>query len=217
MTIDFEKGQGLLPAIVQDGENGRVLMLGYMNEESLERTRQLGLVTFYSRSRDRLWTKGEESGHVLKVQEIRVDCDGDTLLIKAQPAGPVCHTGRDTCFDAEQLWPHPEEGKGGSELSAGSAEGSFLNYLQGLIEGRKQSAADSSYTARLFASGVEKIAQKVGEEAVETVIDAVSGNRDRMLEEAADLMYHLMVLLSARDLGLKDVENVLRQRHGNSG
>ena len=216
--IDFEKGGGLVPAVVQDGDSGQVLMLGYMNAESLAQTEATGLVTFYSRSKGRLWTKGEESGNVLRLKEIRVDCDGDTLLVKAEPAGPVCHTGADTCFKEENHRSVFAEG-GGEEgvdhLIDSRAEWSFLPYLQGVIEGRKTGEADSSYTARLFASGVEKIAQKVGEEAVETVIDAVSGNVERMTEEAADLIYHLMVLLSARGLGLKDVEDVLRKRHGN--
>ena len=196
MKLNFKKGNGLIPAIVQDANTGKVLMLGYMSEASLRKTRDSGLVTFYSRSRQKLWTKGETSGNFLHVKEILPDCDGDTLLIKATPDGPVCHTGKDTCFF--------EENKPSID---------FLNQLEAIIESRKKEMPEGSYTTHLFKKGVKKMAQKVGEEATEVVIDAVTDNKERLLEETADLMYHLLVLLKAHDLSLNDVVRVLEKRH----
>lgn len=195
-TIKFDEA-GLVPAIVQDAETGVVLMLGYMNRESVELTHQSGFVTFFSRSRQKLWKKGESSGNVLRFKEMRVDCDGDTLLVLAEPAGPTCHTGADTCFDETN---EPRFG--------------FLNELQRVIEGRKaEGDAESSYTKSLFERGTAYIAQKVGEEAVETVIDSLRGDDTRFLDESADLVYHLMVLLADRGFGLGDVEERLKGRH----
>ena len=195
MKIDFNKNDGLVPAIIQDAQTGKVLMLGYMNEESLQKTRDSKQVTFYSRSRKELWTKGETSGNYLNLVDIHVDCDNDTLLVKAIPDGPTCHTGVDTCFN--------EQNK--------SAD--FLLYLEQVIQSRKNSPEEKSYTAKLYKKGIAAIAQKVGEEAVETVIEAVSGNKERFKEETADLLYHLLVLMSAQDLTLDDTLEVLRQRH----
>ncbi|MEM1000884.1 MAG: bifunctional phosphoribosyl-AMP cyclohydrolase/phosphoribosyl-ATP diphosphatase HisIE [Bacteroidota bacterium] len=197
MELNFEKGGGLLPAIIQDAQTRQVLMLGYMNAESLAKTEAEGKVTFFSRSKGRLWTKGETSGNFLYVQKIMGDCDGDTLLILADPVGPVCHTGHSTCF-AEDVAP-PDH---------------FLYRLEQVVQERSQASPEESYTARLFAKGINKIAQKVGEEAVETVIDAIADNRDRLTEESADLLYHLLVLLHYRKLSLAEVEAVLRKRHG---
>jgi len=200
MNLDFKKNNGLIPAIVQDARSKTVLMLGYMNEEALKKTKESGLVTFFSRSRQTLWTKGETSGNYLKLVEILEDCDHDTLLVKAIPTGPVCHLGTDTCFAEENrshLW--------------------FLQELEQIIENRKQHPSGKSYTASLFAKGLKKIAQKVGEEATEVVIDGVAGSDERLLEESADLLYHLLVLLHARDLSLNKVAKVLRQRHGEKG
>lgn len=194
--MDFNKLDGIIPVIVQDSVTGRVLMLGFMNPEALEKTRKEGLVTFFSRTRERLWTKGEESGNYLHVEEILEDCDTDTLLIKARPDGPVCHTGSDTCFG--------EENRG--ELQ-------FLIRLQELIIGRRQEMPDGSYTTGLFRAGISRIAQKVGEEAIELVIESLESRDDHFLNEAADLLYHLMVLLSAREFHISDVAAVLEQRH----
>jgi phosphoribosyl-ATP pyrophosphohydrolase/phosphoribosyl-AMP cyclohydrolase len=196
MRLDFSKGGGLLPAIIQDEKTDVVLMLGYMNEEALARTREEGRVTFFSRSKERLWTKGETSGNFLEVVSIKEDCDQDTLLIRVRPKGPVCHTGADTCFGEENRSRH------------------FLDHLAKVIESRKGKEASSSYTASLFQKGIQKIAQKVGEEAVELILEAESGSDERLLNESADLIYHLKVLLSARELSLKDVEGLLRERHG---
>lgn len=193
---DFEKGGGLLPAIVQDAQSAKVLMLGFMNEEAYDLTKESGLVTFYSRTKERLWTKGETSGNFLVVESLTLDCDQDTLLVKATPKGPICHTGTDTCF---------------AETTGDSIQ--FLEFLQQLIEGRKIADAETSYIAGLFAKGTNKIAQKVGEEAVELVIEAKSDNDELFLNEAADLMFHYMILLSNRGYGLKDVVKVLKQRH----
>lgn len=197
MKIDFDKMNGLVPAIVQDVETGAVLMLGFMNDEALQQTRDSGRVTFFSRSKQRLWTKGETSGHVLHVHEIRADCDHDTLLIKATPAGPVCHTGADTCF-AEANPPSPR---------------AFLAILAALIRERKLQPQEGSYTSALFARGINKIAQKVGEEAVELVIEAKDDDPQRLREEAADLVYHLLVLLEAKGASLDEVVQVLAKRH----
>lgn len=193
---DFDKMPGgLLPAVVQDARTGVVLMLGYMNAEALEQTRQTGFVTFFSRSRQQLWRKGESSGHVLRLRDIRLDCDCDALLIKAEPKGPVCHTGAETC------WTEPNRMAG------------FLSQLENIIRQRRAAGTDSSYTARLLSGPVAKVAQKVGEEAVETVIEALGDHRENLLNETADLLYHLLVLLAAKDVRLAEVEQVLERRH----
>ena len=195
IQADFEKGEGLIPTIIQDADTQKVLMLGYMNEESLQKTQQEGRVTFYSRSKQRLWTKGESSGNYLEVKDIRIDCDNDTLLIKVNPVGPVCHTGADTCF---------------TEKNEGSA---FLHQLESVIIDRKLNPDESSYTSSLFKKGINKIAQKVGEEAVEIVIEAKDDNKDLFLGEAADLLYHYLVLLAAKDIKLDEVLDLLKGRH----
>ncbi|PWE01234.1 bifunctional phosphoribosyl-AMP cyclohydrolase/phosphoribosyl-ATP diphosphatase HisIE [Marinilabilia rubra] len=197
MQLDFSKlGNGLIPAIVQDSQTSVVLMLGFMNEEAFEKTQKEGKVTFYSRSKDRLWTKGEESGNFLNVVSITPDCDSDTILIKANPVGPVCHTGSDTCFNESNL---------------GNAE--FLIHLQDLIDKRLQDMPEGSYTTSLFNKGINKIAQKVGEEAVETVIEAKDSNEELFLNEVADLTYHTLVLLTAKGHRIEDVIKVLQGRH----
>lgn len=199
--MDFQKLDGLIPAIIQDARTSTVLMLGFMTPEALEKTREEGKVTFFSRTRNRLWTKGEESGNFLYVEEILEDCDKDTLLIKAIPAGPVCHTGSDTCFDEVNKAASPE---GGIE---------FLAQLQQLIHTRKKEMPEGSYTTSLFNEGINKIAQKVGEEAVELVIESKDNNDELFLNEAADLVYHLLVLLTEKEKDIKDVAEVLEQRH----
>lgn len=196
MKLDFEKGGGLIPAIIQDSKTNQVLMLGYMNEESLAKTKETGKVTFFSRSKNRLWMKGETSGNTLTVVDILNDCDNDTLLIKAIPAGPVCHTGDDTCF--------------GEQNETGVM---FLKYLQDFIEKRRQEMPEGSYTTSLFTKGVNRMAQKVGEEAVETVIEATNGTDDRLIYEAADLIYHLIVLLTSKGLRIEDLARELSKRH----
>ncbi len=194
---DFSKNpDGLLPAIIQDNLTGKVLMLGYMNREALEKTEKEGVVTFYSRSKQRLWTKGETSSNFLRTEHIAVDCDSDALLIKVTPDGPTCHTGDDTCW---------QETNDGRVL--------FLNYLKHLIRGRKQNPSDTSYTSSLFKKGVNKIAQKVGEEAVELVIEAKDSNKDLFLGEAADLLFHYLILLEEKDIDLDEVINTLIARH----
>jgi phosphoribosyl-ATP pyrophosphohydrolase/phosphoribosyl-AMP cyclohydrolase len=185
-----------VPVIVQDARTHTVLMLGFMNEEAYNQTKSEGKVTFYSRTKQRLWTKGETSGNFLFVKDILLDCDGDTLLIKAQPVGPVCHTGSDTCF---------------AEINAPNAQ--FLHHLQQVIRSRKDSTAEKSYTKSLFDKGINKIAQKVGEEAVELVIEAKDANEDLFRNEAADLLYHLLVLLEAKDVDLSQVVGILMDRH----
>ncbi len=200
MPVDFAKGNGLVPAIVQDAVTRRVLMLGYMNEEALHITKERGLVTFWSRSRQKLWTKGETSGNYLQVREILEDCDGDTLLIKAIPTGPVCHTGADTCFDEEN---NP------SEVSSSE----FLFYLEEVIQDRREYPVEGSYTNHLFSRGLNKIAQKVGEEAVELIIESKDDNKSLFLGEAADLMYHFMVLLAQKNVQFSEVVDVLKGRH----
>ncbi len=193
---DFKKyADGLVPAIIQDYKTGKVLMLGFMNEEALQKTEQSGQVTFYSRSKNRLWTKGEESGNFLNVKQVLLDCDQDTLLIKAEPLGPTCHTGADTCWSEKN---HSDD---------------FLLYLQDIIDLRRKSTEGKSYVRSLFEKGINKIAQKVGEEATEVVIEAKDNNEDLFLNEAADLLFHLMVLLRAKDVTLQDVIYVLKQRH----
>ncbi|GAA4386325.1 bifunctional phosphoribosyl-AMP cyclohydrolase/phosphoribosyl-ATP diphosphatase HisIE [Hymenobacter koreensis] len=203
MTFDFEKMGGLIPAVVQDADTGQVLMLGYVNEEALRKTEQEGRVTFFSRSKNRLWTKGETSGHFLTVVSLHPDCDNDALLIRARPNGPTCHRGTVSCFEHEQ------------QAALPTAPVGFLAELERLVQRRQQFPDEepNSYTVKLFAKGMPKIAQKVGEEAVETVIDAVGGNVDGLKGEAADLLYHLLVLLTAAGLTLDDVVEVLRQRH----
>ena len=193
--LDFKKGNGLIPAIIQDYTTNKVLMLGYMNEAAFEKTKTEKRVCFYSRTKERLWTKGESSGNFLEVKEIKKDCDQDTLLILVTPLGPVCHTGQDTCFDEKNV------------------DTNFLKYLESIIQNRKNNPTDSSYTASLFKKGINKVAQKVGEEAVELVIEAKDDNRDLFLGEAADLLYHYLVLLTAKDFELEDVLFVLKERH----
>ncbi len=196
MKIDFEKMGGLVPAIVQDNVTGKVLMLGFMNKEAYDITVTTKKVTFYSRTRQKLWTKGEESGNFLNVVTILNDCDNDTLLIKANPVGPVCHTGADTC------WGEKNE----SDIN-------FLSYLQDYICKRYKEQPDNSYTTSLFKSGVNRMAQKVGEEAVETVIEAVNGTDDRLIYEASDLIYHLIVLLTSKGHRIEELAAELRKRH----
>lgn len=202
-TIDFNKSpDGLVPAIIQDSNTSKVLMLGYMSHDALEKTKELGTVTFFSRSKQRLWTKGETSGNFLFVNEITADCDGDTILIKATPAGPTCHTGADTCFGE----------KNSQDTRIGEA--SFLNYLQKeVIRERKLNPRDESYTSSLFRKGINKIAQKVGEEAVEVVIESKDDDADLFKNEVSDLLFHLLVLLEQKNIDLDEVIGVLRSRH----
>jgi phosphoribosyl-ATP pyrophosphohydrolase/phosphoribosyl-AMP cyclohydrolase len=196
MKVDYKKyADGLVPAIVQDASTSKVLMLGFMNEEALAKTQELKKVTFYSRSKNRLWTKGEESGNFLLLNDIKVDCDNDTLLIKATPVGPVCHTGADTCWDEKNI------------------STDFLLQLEGIITDRKNNPSDKSYTSSLFAKGINKIAQKVGEEAVEIVIEAKDNNDELFKGEAADLLFHYLILLQAKGFTLNDVIEVLKERH----
>lgn len=200
-AINFDKSpDGLIPAVIQDDQTGKVLMLGYMNHEAYDKTVAENIVTFFSRSKQRLWTKGETSGNFLHVREILLDCDGDTLLVKASPDGPTCHTGADTCFE---------------EVNQG--KGQFLNYLQGIIHDRKVNPSDTSYTTTLFNRGVNKIAQKVGEEAVELVIEAKDDNDDLFRGEAADLLFHFLVLLEQKNMDLDDIVAVLQSRHAKQG
>jgi phosphoribosyl-AMP cyclohydrolase / phosphoribosyl-ATP pyrophosphohydrolase len=194
MKVDFSKGDGLVPAIIQHYATKTVLMLGYMNEESLAKTQELGKVTFFSRSKNRLWAKGEESGNFLLLKSMEVDCDNDTLLIQAEPVGPTCHKGTDTCFG-----------------NAGAS--GFVHQLQRIIEDRKANPSEKSYTTSLFEKGINKIAQKVGEEAVEVVIEAKDDNDELLLNESADLLFHYLVLLTAKGKSLEDVEAVLKARH----
>jgi len=196
MEIDFEKMGGLVPAIVQDSVTAKVLMLGFMNREAYDKTVETGKVTFYSRSRKCLWTKGETSGNFLHVRQILNDCDNDTLLIKAHPDGPVCHTGADTCWGERN-----------------SADLNFLTYLQDFIERRYKEMPEGSYTTSLFKSGVNRMAQKVGEEAVETVIEATNGTDDRLIYEASDLIYHLIVLLTSKGHRFEELAAELVKRH----
>lgn len=191
MQLDFSKG--LIPAIIQHHLTNRVLMLGFMNEEALKKTRDEGKVTFFSRSKNRLWTKGETSGNFLSVKEMIADCDNDTLLIKAEPAGPVCHKGTAACFEEK-------DAKG------------FIYKLESVINDRKKNPKAGSYTSNIFEAGINKIAQKVGEEATELIIEAKDNDREKFLNEAADLMYHYLILLSAKGLSMDDVEQVLVKR-----
>lgn len=207
MQIDYSKyTDGLVPAVVQHWQDGRVLMVGFMNEAALGTTLETGHVTFYSRSKKRLWTKGETSGNFLQLKEVKVDCDQDTLLVKANPIGPTCHTGADTCFGEEA----PE-----AIISAHAQANaiSFLAHLEQVIANRYQNPTESSYTSKLFARGINKVAQKVGEEAVELVIEAKDDNKNLFLGEAADLLFHLLVLLRAKGYTLAEVVEVLQARH----
>jgi phosphoribosyl-AMP cyclohydrolase / phosphoribosyl-ATP pyrophosphohydrolase len=196
MKLNFDKSGGILPAIIQDIRTKRVLMLGFMNEEALKKSESSGVVTLYSRTKKRLWTKGEENGHYLDIKEIIEDCDKDAVLIKVVPRGPVCHTGKDSCFNEKD-----EEGV------------SFLEVLQDLIEKRKLEMPENSYTTELFKSGINKIAQKVGEEAVELIIESKDNNDELFLNEAADLLYHLLVLFTLKNYRIEDVAKVLKARH----
>ena len=194
--IDFSKyADGLVPAIVQDIESGRVLMLGFMNATAIETTLSTKKVTFFSRSKNRLWTKGEESGHFLNYKDMLLDCDADSLLVKAVPVGPTCHTGSDTCFGEENNSAH------------------FLTYLETVIASRKNDSPDSSYVASLFSKGINKIAQKVGEESVELVIESKDDNDLLFLNEASDLFFHYLILLQAKGYSLQDVIEILKNRH----
>ena len=196
MALDFDKMGGLIPAIIQDARTKNVLMLGFMNKEAYEKTLEINKVTFFSRTKNRLWTKGEESGHFLDVVSIESDCDNDTLLIKAIPNGPVCHTGSATCFN--------DNNEFGIE---------FLTHLQDFIENRYQEMPEGSYTTSLFNSGVNRMAQKVGEEAIETVIEATNGTDGRMMYEAADMLYHLMVLFTSKGRRIEELAEALYRRH----
>lgn len=199
MKLDFDKMNGLVPAIIQDCETRQVLMLGFMNKEAYDQTLKTGKVTFFSRTKNRLWTKGEESGHFLHLVSMKEDCDQDTLLVQVRPEGPVCHTGTDTCWgerNEEPVW--------------------FLKQLQEVITERYQQMPEGSYTTTLFQSGVNKMAQKVGEEAVETVIEATNGTDERLIYEGADLLYHLLVLLTSKGYGLDDLARELKTRHSDT-
>ncbi|MBO4606791.1 MAG: bifunctional phosphoribosyl-AMP cyclohydrolase/phosphoribosyl-ATP diphosphatase HisIE [Prevotella sp.] len=197
MNIDFEKTGGLVPAIIQDADTRQVLMLGYMNQEAYDKTLSTGLVTFYSRSRQTLWTKGETSGNYLKLVDIKNDCDNDTLLVRVHPQGPTCHTGTDTCWgernDANPLL--------------------FLSELQDFIEKRHEEMPEGSYTTSLFKDGLNRMAQKVGEEALELVIEATNGTNERMVYEGSDMLYHLIVLLTSKGLRIEDLAKELQERH----
>ncbi|MDX2301781.1 MAG: bifunctional phosphoribosyl-AMP cyclohydrolase/phosphoribosyl-ATP diphosphatase HisIE [Microscillaceae bacterium] len=194
MKLDFNKLEGLIPAIIQDAQSQKVLMLGFMNKEALSKTQEEGIVTFFSRSKQKLWTKGETSGNFLDVVDIKTDCDNDTLLIKVHPRGPVCHTGADTCFEEEN-------------------NGNFLDKLESVIRAYKSEPREGSYTSSLFKKGINKIAQKVGEEAIELVIEAKDQNDELFKNEAADLLYHYLVLLTEKGFSFADIVKVLEQRH----
>ncbi|WCO03221.1 bifunctional phosphoribosyl-AMP cyclohydrolase/phosphoribosyl-ATP diphosphatase HisIE [Psychroserpens ponticola] len=196
MNIDFNKNNGLVPAIIQDATTNNVLMLGYMNEEALKKTIDLNLVTFFSRTKQRIWTKGEKSGNVLNLVSIKLDCDNDTLLIKVHPKGPTCHKGSDSCWNENN-----------------SQQYGFLTELESIIETRKNSASkDTSYIASLFSKGINKIAQKVGEEAVEVIIEAKDTNDDLFLNESADLLFHYLILLQAKGYKIENVIEILQKR-----
>jgi phosphoribosyl-AMP cyclohydrolase / phosphoribosyl-ATP pyrophosphohydrolase len=194
MIIDFKKGNGLVPAIIQDYNTMQVLMVGYMNEDALKKTEKEGKVTFFSRSKNRLWTKGETSGNFLIVKEITTDCDNDALLVKVNPAGPVCHTGKKSCF--------------GEETSKG-----FIYELEQIVNQRIEDNVQDSYTNKIFRKGINKVSQKVGEEAVELIIEAKDDNPDLFKNEAADLLYHLLILLKAKEVSFSDIEGILKSRH----
>jgi phosphoribosyl-ATP pyrophosphohydrolase/phosphoribosyl-AMP cyclohydrolase len=199
MELNFEKMNGLIPAIIQDDNTEKVLMLGFMNEDAYRKTQETGRVTFFSRTKNRLWTKGEESGNFLEVVSVHADCDNDTLLIRVHPAGPVCHKGTDTCWGEKNEQPVM-----------------FLKQLQEFIKRRHAEMPEGSYTTSLFQSGVNKMAQKVGEEAVETVIEATNGTGERLIYEGADLLYHLIVLLTAQGYSIEDLARELEIRHSAS-
>ncbi|KEO73894.1 phosphoribosyl-ATP pyrophosphatase [Anditalea andensis] len=196
MNINFEKVNGLVPAIIQDAATNKVLMLGYMNQEAVDQTISSGKVTFFSRTKNRLWVKGETSGNFLNMESIELDCDQDTLLVKVIPVGPVCHTGDDTCF-----------------AESNESKTAFIDHLRSIIKERKLNPSPKSYTSSLFTSGINKVAQKVGEEAVEIVIEAKDDNKDLFLGEAADLLFHYLILLEAKEIELDEVMQVLIQRH----
>lgn len=196
MELDFNKMNGLVPAIIQDNYTKKVLMLGFMNQEALDKTIETGKVTFFSRTKNRLWTKGEESGNFLNVVSIKEDCDKDTLLIMVNPVGPVCHTGTDTCWGEKNDEPIM-----------------FLSYLQDFIAKRYKEMPEKSYTTSLFQAGINRMAQKVGEEAVETVIEATNGTNDRLIYEASDMIYHLIVLLTSKGMRIEDLATELKKRH----
>ncbi|MCE2615577.1 MAG: bifunctional phosphoribosyl-AMP cyclohydrolase/phosphoribosyl-ATP diphosphatase HisIE [Phocaeicola sp.] len=196
LKLDFEKMNGLIPSIIQDADTQKVLMLGYMNEEAYKKTVETKKVTFYSRTRKALWTKGETSGNFLHVVSIKADCDNDTLLIEVHPDGPVCHTGADTCWNEKN-----------------EQDILFLKELQDFISKRHEEMPEDSYTTNLFQSGINKMAQKVGEEAVETVIEATNGTKERLIYESSDLLYHLIVLLTSKGLRIEDLAKELKDRH----
>ena len=204
MEIDFNKMDGLVPAIIQDAQTDKVLMLGFMNEEAYKKTVETGKVTFWSRTRNTLWTKGETSGNFLNVVEILNDCDQDTLLIKANPVGPVCHTGADPCWNEQN--PHKPANSQDNALL-------FLSELQDFIEKRHEEMPEGSYTTSLFKDGLNRMAQKVGEEALELVIEACNGTNERMIYEGSDMLYHLIVLLTSKGLRIEDMAAELRERH----
>lgn len=204
--IDWEKGAGLVPAVVQDAFDGRALMVGYMNRDALAATLRSGRVTFWSRSREALWTKGETSGNTLSLVDAHADCDRDCILVHARPAGPSCHRGTDTCFDDGRL-----DGEAAERVAPNLG---FLAALDRLIAERERDRPEGSYTARLFEDGVQRIAQKVGEEGVETALAAAAGSRGELLDESADLLYHLLVLLRSREASLEDLVTRLASRHG---
>ena len=209
MDINFDKAQGLVPAIIQDADTRQVLMLGYMNQEAYDLTVQTGRVTFWSRSRQCLWTKGETSGNFLNVVDIKNDCDQDTLLIRVHPVGPVCHTGTDTCWGEENT--HVK-----TQASANEDEANpllFLTELQDFIEERHRQMPEGSYTTSLFRDGLNRMAQKVGEEALELVIEAVNGTDDRMIYEGSDMLYHLIVLMTSKGLRIEQLATELMERH----
>ena len=195
MEINFNKSGGLVPAIIQDAETAVVLMLGYMNEEAFAKTKESGKVTFFSRTKNRIWTKGEESGNFLNVTDIKIDCDNDTLLIKANPVGPTCHTGADTCWNEKNI------------------SSDFISHLESTIQNRRDNPSEESYTSKLLKKGINKVAQKVGEEAVELVIEAKDNDKNLFLNEAADLMYHYLVLLVAKNYTLDEVITILKERN----
>lgn len=198
MNINFSKyPDSLAPAVIQDNSTGKVLMLGFMNEEALNKTVAEGKVTFFSRSKNRLWTKGEESGNTLFVRAVLSDCDNDTILIKADPAGPVCHTGADTCWNEKNV----------------REPADFLTYIEGVIESRKAGNDENSYVKKMFGKGLNKIAQKVGEEAVELIIEAKDNDEELFLGEAADLLFHYLLLLNAKGFNLQKVITILQKRH----
>ena len=205
MNIDFEKMGGLVPAIIQDADTRQVLMLGFMNKEAYQKTLDTRHVTFWSRTRQTLWTKGETSGHFLNLVDMKIDCDKDTLLVRVHPVGPTCHTGTDTCWGEDNVGLQVQPSQHDPLM--------FLAELQDFIDRRKQEMPEGSYTTSLFTKGINKIAQKVGEEALETVIEATNGTKEQLVYEASDLLYHLLVMLTEKGLRIEDVAAELQQRH----